>query len=176
LRGLPPRVQVSTAEVDAALADRGWEADFEVAVLAGPVPVGGTTAEVTSAPDDRWMDCWWAVDGRGGEAERDVALRMLDRIEAPTAYASVVRDGCTVAVGRAVLQEQHLGLFAMAVLPEHRRQGLARQVLASLSNWGSAHGAASSYLQVLVDNAPAQALYAAAGFRRTHGYHYRTLP
>jgi hypothetical protein len=32
------------------------------------------------------------------------------------------------------------------------------------------------YAQVEVGNAPAQALFAGAGFTRSHGYHYRRRP
>ena len=139
-RGLPPRVHVSSEAVDQALAARGWERDTEVAVLVGPTPTGPGDAVVTDEPDDRWVDVYWSVDGRGGAAEREVFLRMLDRVAAPTAYASVVVDDEVVAVGRAVAQEGLLGLFAMAVLPGFRRRGLGRDVLHALGRWGSSLG------------------------------------
>jgi N-acetylglutamate synthase len=175
-RGLPPVVQVSDPAVDAALAARAWRAEVEVDVLTGPVPAERSQAVVHASPDEAWLATWWTVDGRGGPAELDVATRMLRRIAAPTAYAHVVRDGRVVAVGRAVVQEGLLGVFSMGVLPEARRQGRGRQVLHALGSWGADHGARTAYLQVFRGNAPAQALYAAAGFARAYGYHYRTLP
>jgi GNAT superfamily N-acetyltransferase len=174
-RGLPPRVQVSERRVDEALAARGWERDFEVTVLTGPVPAGPSSALVEPAVDEAWTDCWWAVDGRGGDAERAVAVEVLQRIQAPAAYASVRLEGQVVAVGRGVAQEGLLGVFAMAVLPEHRRRGLGREVLQALGSWGASQGAERVYLQVLDDNVAARSLYAAAGLAPAHGYHYRTL-
>lgn len=175
-RGLPPRVQVSSSEVDAALAARGWEGDFEVAVMTGPLPTGTSSASLATAPDDAWMDCWWSVDGRGGPREREVALQMLHRIPAPAAYASVMAGGLVVAAGRGVVQEGHLGVFAMVVLPAWRRHGLGREVLHALGTWGAGLGASKAYLQVLVENEPARRLYASEGFGTAHRYHYRSLP
>lgn len=175
-RGLPPVVQVSDPATDRALAERGWTSDVQVEVLAGPTPTGPSTADVLDAPDSPWLDVWWQVDGRGGPAELDVARRMLARIAAPVGYARVVEDGRTVAVGRGVAQEGWLGVFSMGVLPGHRRRGLGRQVLHALGTWGDGHGAKSAYLQVFQGNAPARALYDAAGFSPAHRYHYRSLP
>lgn len=174
-RGLPPRVQVSSPEVDAALAGLGWERDFPVVVLTGPAPAGPSTAVVEPAPDADWLACWWSVDGRGGDAELDVLRRCLAAVEAPAAYARVLEDGRTVAVGRAVAQEGHVGVFSMAVLPDARRRGLGRSVLSALSTWGARQGAGSAYLQVLEANAAARTLCAAAGLVPAHRYHYRTL-
>lgn len=175
-RGLPPVVQVSEQSIDRALADRGWVTDVEVEVLTGPVPQGPTDAEVLAVPDAAWLECWWAVDGRGGPEQLAVARRMLARIAAPAGYARAVVDGRTVAVGRAVVQEGQLGLFSMGVLPEHRRQGLGRQLLHALGGWGAARGAEAAYLQVLSGNAVARALYASAGLAPEYRYRYRTLP
>ena len=175
-RGLPPRVHVSSDRVDDALAGRGWTRDTDVAVLVGPPPVGASSAVVTDEPDERWVDAYWSVDGRGGAEQRAVLVRMLRRIAAPAAYACVVVDGAAVAVGRGVVQEEHLGVFAMAVLPGRRRGGFGREVLHALGGWGMSLGARTAYLQVLSDNAPALSLYEGAGLARAHSYHYRTLP
>lgn len=175
-RGLPPVVQVSDAATDDALATLGWQRDIAVEVMTAPAPVGASTAVLTAQPDEQWLDCWWAVDGRGGPAQLDVASQMLARIAAPASYASVVRDGRTVAVGRAVAQEGQLGVFSMAVRPEVRRRGLGRGVLQALASWGIEQEARTAYLQVFDGNVEARSLYASAGFSTAHHYHYRSLP
>ena len=81
-----------------------------------------------------------------------------------------------VAVARGAVDDDWLGVMAVEVAPDYRRQGLARAVTAGLWDWGRAQGAARSYLQVLVDNAPAVALYERLGYWVHHDYHYRTDP
>lgn len=175
-RGMTPVVQVSDERTDHALAARGWQHDTDVEVMTGQIRPGESCAVLSAEPDAAWVDCWWEVDGRGGPAQLEVACRMLRRIAAPTAYAAVVLDGRTVAVGRGIAQEGHLGVFSMAVRPELRRRGLARQVLHALGAWGREQGAETAYLQVFTGNAEARALYASEGFGTSHHYHYRLLP
>jgi ribosomal protein S18 acetylase RimI-like enzyme len=171
-RLLPPRVQVGDPALDAALADRGWTASPPVDLLVGPLP--DDPGEAGLGPlDDAWLGCWWAVDGRGGEAELEVARGMLEQVRAPVAYARVVRDGAVVGVARGVAQEAWLGVFAVAVRPEARRQGLARQLLGALWRWGEQEGTTTAYLQVRRDS-PARALY--ADMRPAGSYRYRTRP
>jgi ribosomal protein S18 acetylase RimI-like enzyme len=55
----------------------------------------------------------------------------------------------------------------------YRRRGLATALLHALAAWGQKCGASRAYLQVMQDNAPAQALYERVGFRTLYGYHYR---
>lgn len=175
-RGMAPVVQVSDERTEQALAARGWQRDVDVEVMVGQIPAGDSSARLSPRPDAAWLECWWSVDGRGGPAQLDVARQMLDRIAAPTAYASVVQGDRTVAVGRAVAQEGRLGVFSMAVRPEVRRRGVGRQVLHALGGWGRQQGAATAYLQVFDGNTGARALYTGAGFGTSHHYHYRTLP
>jgi GNAT superfamily N-acetyltransferase len=61
----------------------------------------------------------------------------------------------------------------MEVAPSHRRQGLARRVLAAIAEWGLERGDRSGYLQVAEQNAPGTGLYRSAGYLPHHGYHYR---
>jgi N-acetylglutamate synthase len=64
----------------------------------------------------------------------------------------------------------------MATDPALRRRGVARAVLGALADWSRERGADRVYLQVERDNVPAQALYASMGFKRSHGYHFRSAP
>jgi ribosomal-protein-alanine N-acetyltransferase len=57
-----------------------------------------------------------------------------------------------------------LELLALATLPEVRRQGVARQLLAQLIESTRAAGGRRVTLEVAHGNAAARALYAAAGF------------
>lgn len=173
-RGLPVLAQVSDPAVHAALDERGWSSESETAILTGPVATGGAGIQVDDAPTQEWLDCWWAVDGRGGADELDVARRIMERTGAPVGYASARADGAVVAVARGVAQERWLGVFSMAVLPTARRRGLATAVLRGLGDWAAALGAESTYLQVHVGNAPALRLYAGLGMREAYRYTYRS--
>ena len=77
-----------------------------------------------------------------------------------------------VAAARGVWQGSWLGVFAVAVRPEHRRQGHARAVLAALGDWGRAQGADRAYLQLRADNDAGRALY--TGMTCAYRYRYRT--
>lgn len=77
-----------------------------------------------------------------------------------------------LALGRAVAGEAEL--LTLAVLPALRRQGLGRRLLAGFEAAARAAGAAEAFLEVAEDNAPARALYAAAGWApagRRPGYY-----
>jgi ribosomal-protein-alanine N-acetyltransferase len=55
-------------------------------------------------------------------------------------------------------------ILTLATLPVARRQGVARRLLAAALHWAAAAGARRVFLEVSEANAPARALYAAAGF------------
>lgn len=173
-RELPALAMVGDPALDAELDARGWRREAETVVLAGPTPRGGAGVDVDDAPTTAWLDCWWAVDGRGGDAELDVARRILAAVEAPVGYARVQVDGEVVAVGRGVTQEGWLGVFGMAVLPHARRRGLATAVLRALGDWAAQHGACSTYLQVHSANDAALRLYDSVGLAPASRYAYRS--
>src|SRR3954469_20591084 len=101
---------------------------------------------------------------------------MLARIPCPSACASALSGGRVVAVGRGVLDDGWVGVFGMATLPEARRTGAARAILAALAGWAAERSAEGVYLQVEGDNAPALSLYESAGFAPAAAYSYRSLP
>ncbi len=77
-------------------------------------------------------------------------------------------SGCTswcpappsrVAEGRAAVHDDWLGLNGLRTHLEHRRQGLAGEVLDTLLEWGAERGAMTVWLHVETDNPAARALY-----------------
>jgi N-acetylglutamate synthase len=69
-----------------------------------------------------------------------------------------------------------VGFTAIEVDPAARRQGHARAVMMTLTEWAAARGAVRAWLEVLADNHAALALYASLGFADNHRYSYRTPP
>jgi GNAT superfamily N-acetyltransferase len=55
-----------------------------------------------------------------------------------------------------------------------RRQGAARLVLSTITDWAREQGAPQLYLQVDYSNVAAMRLYEATGFTGIGTYHYRT--
>jgi ribosomal protein S18 acetylase RimI-like enzyme len=178
-RGLPLKVHVPVEArrlLDADLGERGWAAQARSHILVARLDaVGGATGDhppvdVAARPDDEWLALY--RDGGGLTEAGRALLTRHDR----AGYASLRLEGRTVAVARGAVDDGRLGVMAVEVAPDHRRQGLATAVTAALWDWGRTQGATHSYLQVLVDNAPAVALYERLGYWMHHDYHYRTEP
>lgn len=67
-------------------------------------------------------------------------------------------------LGRTLAGEAEL--LTLAVAPDRRRQGVARDLVARFMAQAAGAGAACAFLEVASDNLPAQALYRAAGWRQ----------
>ncbi|MCB0129804.1 MAG: GNAT family N-acetyltransferase [Caldilineaceae bacterium] len=187
-RGVPPQFQICPAarpaDLDAQLAARGYAAAAETAVQVTSMKtllartasaVGGVDGmDVMVAPglNDDWYAAYCVSEEVTGVAV-PVRRAILGRIAASTGYALLRVNDRPAALGLGVVEANHLGIFCMATQPDLRRRGLAGQVLQALAQWGAAAGAEHAYLQVMLQNEAAQALYAQAGFRTLYHYHYR---
>lgn len=180
-RGAAARFQISPSAcpdgLDDLLAERGYRRESPVSLRAAPTAhvldqasAGSLRVRLDERPTRPWFEVRQAVNGGDARAERE----MLDRVDRPSAYASVSLDDGVVAVGRAVADAGWAGVFGMATLPRARGKGAARAVLTALAGWARAHDADRVYLQVVRDNRAAARLYERAGFRELCGYHYRT--
>ena len=183
-RGLPPMIAVphplgrpGGSHLDRFLARRGWltRSGPAVVMTAATAEVArsgpAAAAELRPEPDQAWL-------GRyryRGQKLPPIARRLL--LSAPfQAFASIRRDGGTVAIGRVAVAAGWGGLTAVEVHPGYRRSGLATAITAALAGAAAGQGAASLYLQVEEDNEAARALYARCGFTSHHRYHYRIAP
>ncbi|ROQ03462.1 acetyltransferase (GNAT) family protein [Rathayibacter sp. PhB93] len=189
-QGIAPLFQLGPATLPAdlpeRLARRGYAGHERTLVLTGSVtealaalgpaaPEAAEPVETTEAPGEEWLSLWWAVDGRGGDAERGIAERILAGCD--SAYA-LLRDGSgPAACGRlswatAEDGERWCGLFALATRPAARRRGHAATLLRALLEQASARGVDRLWIQVLADNAAARRLYASLGCRESTHYEY----
>ena len=172
-RGMPPIVQVTPAEdqavLDGALADRGWTTEAETAVLAAPAgTVAGPSPCVRTVGLEAWVEAWRATGA--ARALEPAAAEVLTRIDAPTVPLVAHRGGALAGVALGILQPGASLAVSVAVAPEHRRQGVATELMRA---WATAAGDRTIFLQTFEDNAAARALYGRLGFSRSHGYHYR---
>lgn len=179
-RAIPPCFKIADgacapADLEARLAGRGWRAHAETLVMSAPL--ADVLARSPAARADLSPDCDDAIDAVVRETaatDREYAERraIARRTPQPRRFARLDRDGATAAIGLCVLTGAHAAVFLMRTAPAYRRQGLARRVLAALLGWARDAGAAETYLQVEASNAPAIALYRAAGFRTAYAYRY----
>lgn len=154
----------------------------------GNAPEPGAGVEIAEHPSAEWLELWWSVDGRGGQAELETAREILTGC--PALYALVRDDdGGPAAVGRlAVVPGRAVvsgeagswgGLYCMATRPDARRRGYATRVQQALFRAGAArdnikgHGLAGYWLLVMASNTAARELYSRAGFSEVSRYYYR---
>jgi N-acetylglutamate synthase len=158
-RGLPPRVMVTPEDelgaLDAQLAERGYEVEVPADILVG--------------------DPGEALERLDGAAHQVVPTELVAPAAALRSGQDIIQLGAAEGAGRAtvVLQDGWSLILALEVDPAHRRKGIASALVRA---WARAAEGRGLYLQVRQDNHPGHALYEAAGFTRSHSYHYRLHP
>jgi len=111
----------------------------------------------------------WLRDDPRAMAHPEAAMGVL---EGPDEVAFATAGDPVLAKGRGAYSSDWIGISDVAVDPAHRRQGLARVVIAALLEWGAERGATTAYLQTRGDNPAALALYDELGFVTHHAYRY----
>lgn len=168
------RIDPGMADLDAALAARGYQVTDRVPLFAGAVAAlddgADHTARVVRVPVDLALACdIWTACGVD-PARRAVMAR------ARLGCGLMVRLGDRpVGMGFVGVAGGIAMVHALAVLPAHRRQGAGRWILAGAARFGRESGADWLGLAVSAANAPAMALYARAGMVQVGTYHYRGL-
>jgi ribosomal protein S18 acetylase RimI-like enzyme len=179
-RGLPVIFKLTPesrpAGLDALLEARGYRAEARTGVQTlEPVPAVEAPAglEVRSEPDADWLDGMARMSALTGE-RRARHEQILAAIAPERGFANLRgEDGTVLACGLGVVQMGWLGLFDIVVDPAARGRGLGECLVRGLLAWGRGAGARASYLQVMLDNAPALRLYARVGYRPAYEYWYR---
>jgi len=132
---------------------------------------GRPTVRLESVPSPRWWDAWAARDERNASADPSAARAVMcgspDQL-----FASLEVDGSVVGIARLAFAQGWAGVFALHVAMEHRRSGLALQLMGAMADASRSRGIRSMYLQVMNASAPARSLYGRLGFSTHHEYCY----
>lgn len=81
-------------------------------------------------------------------------------------FVVALKDGSVVGYAGEWILADEAHITTVAVSPDHRRQGLGRQLMEELSHRAKARGAVCSTLEVRVSNASAIELYEKLGYVR----------
>jgi GNAT superfamily N-acetyltransferase len=136
----------------------------------------GARVRLESSPSQPWWDTWAAWDARVAPAdEANVAAAVARTVMTSSPdqlFASLEREGAVIGVARVAFAHAWAGAFALHVAPDHRRTGVAMQLMGALADASRARGIPSMYLQVTEANSPARGLYERIGFSVHHEYLY----
>jgi ribosomal protein S18 acetylase RimI-like enzyme len=116
----------------------------------------------------------WPAHDALARSEADFAALLPDgRATAGHELRSMINDaGERVGHAWFVPEDRPFGrvlfIYDIAVHPEHRRKGYARQALAEIETFAREHGLVGVQLHVFGDNAGARRLYLEAGFVETN--------
>ncbi|KAA9005315.1 GNAT family N-acetyltransferase [Histidinibacterium aquaticum] len=113
------------------------------------------------------------LHARAFETERPWSADEFCRLQSSPS-SLVLGDSRAMIVARVIVDEAEI--LTLATDPDHRRQGLARALLEDFHRAAQERGAETAFLEVAADNAPARALYLAAGYTesgRRRGYYPR---
>jgi ribosomal protein S18 acetylase RimI-like enzyme len=179
-RGLPTVFKLTGASqpagLDDLLAARGYQAEAHTSVqlldLKTWQPPDRAQSDIRPVPDEAWLAAFARMSAIKGQ-NRILHERILASIIPSRAFACLSSGGQIAACGLGVLQDGHLGLFDIVVDPDLRRRGYGEQVVRDLLAWGKHNGAHTTYLQVMLNNPPALALYARVGYQAAYSYWYR---
>ncbi|HWC33701.1 MAG TPA: GNAT family N-acetyltransferase [Mycobacteriales bacterium] len=186
-RGLPARLLQPDGASPAGLVEQlrglGWRLGVEVHLMTGEVahalramPTGvadvmsaGLELRLDAAPDDAWYACYLG----GTEPISDAGRRVVET-HPQVVFASLREGDRAVAVARAAVDARWAGLYAVAVAPERRREGLGAAITLAALKEAARRGGRHVYLQVETTNAAAVALYRRLNLRVHHDYRYWT--
>jgi len=172
-------------EIDRLLAARGYTAEGESCIIAGPLdpivasaaPLGGTKDVLLSPrPTSDWFAAMANLQGQSPEY-RAVYRQIVESVVLPAAFAELVVESEPAALAYGTIHRGMLCYESVVTDARRRRQGFSRRVLGALAAWAGRNGATMATLQVEADNTPARRLYHSIGMTtELHRYHYRRQP
>lgn len=171
-------VDVFPPDLDSVLENRGYareaETSVQILMLDSFKPEVDERVHINRQVDGTWLDAFFHMSGADVKY-RDTLSSILARGSQDRCFAQIEHSGKIVACGVGVREDTTVGLFDIIVDRRLRGMGLGRLITEGILDWARKAGAETSYLQVMVDNRMALALYKKLGFRQEYRYWYRTF-
>ena len=167
------------AQLDAILAQRGYERRAGALVLQRSMTAGEPDLSQAAEPHDLPLATWISTFSRlhqSDPAEQIAHQQILAAIAMPRLNAAIMADDApdqVAACAIAVLDGIHVGVFDVVTESTLRARGYGRRLMHGIMAWAARRGASHTYLQVVETNLPARRLYASLGFSEAYPYWYR---
>jgi GNAT superfamily N-acetyltransferase len=168
--------EVYPLDLDSVLDRNGYAREAETSVQIMPLhelaikdygPV-----RIVTYMDDHWIEAFFRMTE--ASVEHKATLKsMLRQIATPKCLAYIKVEERIVACGMGVFEQDMIGLFDIIVAKGFRGRGYAKRIVNGILLWAKKEGAGRAYLQVMVDNKTALALYSKLGFTEKYRYWYR---
>lgn len=182
--GTPAIFKISplvSPDFDYVLENRGYEIQHVTEVMVSDLK---KTDPEFACPDvfftdtipDLWIQGLFSLKDMTNETHRQIVPSMYRAIPKETICAYILKDDQMIATGLGILDRDHIGIYAIHVHKDYRRQGYARQICSCLLQQGQKQGAKKAYLQVVEGNINARRLYESIGFERFYTYWFRVQP
>lgn len=173
---------LTTPALELFLEERGYEEQHRVDNMVLDLSsVGDPPAKAPALPlvvgdrvDDEWLEGLFSLKGETDPDHRRVV---------PSMYAAIPKDEITVKVlddegriagtGLGILDRGYVGVYAIHVREDCRRQGFAEAIVKTILSEGAKQGAGKAYLQVVSENEPARRLYEKLGFQSEYQCWFR---
>jgi len=161
------------AELDTALAARGYAVKDPVTMFASPVETlaqhdpMGVTAIRSESPLEVMKEIWAA--GQIGKGR----LAVMSRATEAKTYLLGRENDRAAGTAFVAMHGKSAMLHALEILPEHRRKGLGLAMTAAAAAWAAEHGAETFSLIAITANTAACGLYRSLGMQDVGHYHYR---
>jgi len=127
----------------------------------------GARVRLDPEPSPAWWSAWAGNGNTPPVAVRSVLSGSPDQL-----FASLEVDGTMVGVARVSFAHVWAGVSALQVTPEHRRTGVATQLLGALTDESRARRVRSVYAQMAQDNTQSRSFFERLGFSVHHEYLY----
>ena len=97
------------------------------------------------------------------------ASQYKEEFSAPTRHFVVAIDESEDIIGYAGVfapGQAEADILTVGVVPEHRGKGIAKELMALITNWAKAQGSIAMMLEVKIDNPEAIGLYESLGYSK----------